>query len=88
VLLRADPVLALECGAEREGAAVSDLGGHGADRGVGLAQQVGRQREAPPGEDFIGGSLTCSLNRRARVARETPVSAARLATVQARPGLF
>jgi hypothetical protein len=42
MLLRADPANPLEGCAEREGAAVADLPGDRADRGVGLAEQVGQ----------------------------------------------
>src|SRR3954447_15808870 len=51
VVVGADAELSLEGRAEGEGAAVTDLVGDRADRGVGvLAQQVRREREAPPGE--------------------------------------
>src|SRR5215211_849628 len=51
VLLRADAAHALERRAERERAAVADLLGDRSDRRARLAQQVGRERDAPAGEE-------------------------------------
>jgi ABC-2 type transport system permease protein len=50
MLLRAEAGDALEGGAQGERAAVADLLGDRADRGVGLAQQVGCQVQPPAGE--------------------------------------
>ena len=51
VVARADAALALEGRAQRERRGVADLPGHRRDRGVGLEQQVGGEREPPAGEE-------------------------------------
>ena len=84
----ADAADALEGRAERERAAVADLVGNGADRGVRLKQQVAGERDRQPVRKVIGGSPTSSWKRRASAALEAPVSRARSATVHCRAGLF
>ena len=78
---------ALERGAERERAAVADLGGDRADRRAGLAQKVRGERDPPAGEEVIGGSPTRSLKRRASAARETPAARASSAPSRGPPGV-
>src|SRR3954454_14371987 len=51
VLSRCDAADPLEGGGEGERAAVADLVGDGRDRGVWFEQQVGRERDAPAGEE-------------------------------------
>ncbi len=50
MVLRTDPTRPLEGGAQRECAAIADLTGHCADRGVGLNQQLRSQVDASFGE--------------------------------------
>jgi len=55
VLFGADAAYPLERGAERECAAVADVAGDGSDGRVGVAQQVGGERQPPAGEEGHGG---------------------------------